>query len=60
MNSGIKALKRVGKTLAVYRTGLHNYFDHSITSGTVEGLIKQNQNPQTAGLMGSEILSISN
>ena len=39
MNSGIKALKRVGKTLAAYRTGLFNYFDHRITSGAVEGLI---------------------
>jgi transposase len=41
MNSGIKALKRVGKTLAAYRTGLLNYFDHRITSGAVEGLINK-------------------
>jgi len=41
MNSGIKALKRVGKTLAAYRTGLFNYFDHRITSGAVEGLINK-------------------
>jgi transposase len=41
MNSGIKALKRVGKTLGAYRTGLLNYFDHRITSGAVEGLINK-------------------
>ena len=41
MNSGIKALKKVGKTLAAYRTGLLNYFDHRITSGAVEGLINK-------------------
>ncbi len=41
MNSGIKALKRVGKTLAGYRTGLLNYFDHRITSGAVEGLVNK-------------------
>lgn len=41
MNSGIKALKRVGKILAAYRTGLLNYFDHRITSGAVEGLVNK-------------------
>jgi transposase len=41
MNSGIKVLKKVGKTLAGYRTGLLNYFDHRITSGAVEGLINK-------------------
>jgi transposase len=41
MNSGIKALKRVGKTLGGYRTGLLNYFKHRITSGAVEGLINK-------------------
>ena len=41
MRSGIKALIRVGKTLAAYRTGLLNYFKHRITSGAVEGLINK-------------------
>jgi transposase len=41
MNSGIKALARVGKTLGGYRTGLLNYFKHRITSGAVEGLINK-------------------
>ena len=41
MNSGIRALKRVGKTLGAYRTGLLNYFKHPITSGAVEGLINK-------------------
>ncbi len=41
MNSGIKALMRVGKTLGAYRTGLLNYFKHRITSGAVEGLINK-------------------
>ncbi len=41
MHSGIKALKRVGKTLGAYRTGLLNYFKHRITSGAVEGLINK-------------------
>jgi transposase len=41
MQSGIKALKRVGKTLGAYRTGLLNYFEHRITSGAVEGLINK-------------------
>ena len=41
MQSGIKALKRVGKTLGSYRTGLLNYFEHRITSGAVEGLINK-------------------
>jgi transposase len=41
INSGIKALKRVGKTLGAYRTGLLNYFKHRITSGAVEGLINK-------------------
>lgn len=37
MESGIKALARVAKTLAGYRTGLLNYFKHGITSAVVEG-----------------------
>ena len=41
MNSGIRALKRVGKTLGAYRTCLLNYFKHRITSGAVEGLINK-------------------
>ena len=41
MQSGIKTLKRVGKTLGAYRTGLLNYFNHRITSGAVEGLINK-------------------
>ena len=41
MDGGIKVLKRVGKTLAAYRTGLLNYFDHRITSDAVEGLINK-------------------
>jgi transposase len=41
INSGIKALKRVGNTLGAYRTGLLNYFKHRITSGAVEGLINK-------------------
>jgi len=41
MNSGIKVLKKVGKTLGAYRTGLLNYFEHPITSGAVEGLINK-------------------
>ncbi len=35
--SGIKALARVAKTLAGYRTGLLNFFKHRITSAVVEG-----------------------
>lgn len=38
MNSGIKQLMRVGKTLALYRTGILNYFRHRISSGIVEGI----------------------
>jgi len=38
MESGIKQLASVGKTLASYRTGLLNYFFHRITNGPVEGL----------------------
>jgi transposase len=41
MHSGIKALRRVGKILGAYRTGLLNYFKHRITSGAVEGLINK-------------------
>ncbi len=41
MNSGIKSLKRVGKTLGAYRTGLLNYLKHRITSGAVEGFINK-------------------
>jgi hypothetical protein len=41
MNSGIKALKSVGKTLGTYRTSLLNYFKHRITCGAVEGRINK-------------------
>lgn len=41
MNSGIKALARVGKTLGAYRSGLLSYFKHHITSGAVEGLVNK-------------------
>jgi transposase len=37
MQSGIKPLARVAKTLAGYKTGLLSYFKHSITSAVVEG-----------------------
>lgn len=37
MNSGIRVLARVAKTLAGYRTGLLNFFIHGITSAVVEG-----------------------
>jgi transposase len=38
MQSGIKELARVAKTLAGYRTGILNYFKHFITNGIVEGI----------------------
>jgi len=38
LQSGIKALMKVARTLAGYRTGLLNYFKHYITSAAVEGL----------------------
>jgi len=38
MESGIKELTRVAKTLAGYRTGILNYFKHFITNGIVEGI----------------------
>jgi len=41
MASRIAALKRVGKTLAAWRAGLQNYFEHCIISGVVEGLINK-------------------
>jgi len=37
MESGIKALERVAKTLAAYKTGLLNFFTYDITSAVVEG-----------------------
>lgn len=37
MSSGIRALARVAKTLASYRTGLLSFFTHHITSAVVEG-----------------------
>jgi transposase len=60
MNSGIKALKRVGKTLVAYRTGLLNFFDHRITSGAVEGLIRSTKSRPSEGRpTASGIRSIS-
>jgi transposase len=42
MHSGIKALKRVGKTLGAYRTGLLSYFSlDALRGGAVEGLINK-------------------
>ena len=41
MQSGIKQLIKIAKTLAVYRSGLLNYFNHHITSGAVEGLVNK-------------------
>jgi transposase len=38
MQSGIKELAGVAKTLAAYKTGLLNYFKHFITNGPVEGI----------------------
>jgi transposase len=38
LQSGIKHLVRVAKTLAGYRTGLLNYFKHPITSAVIEGI----------------------
>ena len=38
LQSGIKQLVKVAKTIAGYRTGLLNYFKHPITSAMVEGI----------------------
>ena len=38
LNSGVKHLAKVAKTLAAYRSGLLNYFKHPITSAMVEGI----------------------
>lgn len=38
MDSGIRSLMKVAKTLAGYRTGLLNYFKHGITNGRAEGV----------------------
>lgn len=38
MESGIKQLVRVGKTLALYRSLVLNYFKHRITCGKIEGI----------------------
>ena len=38
MESGIKALARVGKTISAYRTGLLSYFKHRISNARTEGL----------------------
>lgn len=38
MQSGIKALAKVAKTLGACKTGLLNYFKHFITNGVVEGI----------------------
>jgi transposase len=38
MNSKIKQLRRVGATIASYRSLVLNYFDHPITSGKIEGI----------------------
>jgi transposase len=37
LQSGIKHLMRVAKTIGAYRTGLLNYFKHRITNAAVEG-----------------------
>lgn len=37
LNSGIKALVDMGKTLAKYRYGILNWYDHKISSGPMEG-----------------------
>ena len=37
MQSGVRTLARVAKTLAGYRTGLLNFFKHGITNAVVEG-----------------------
>ena len=36
-NSGIGPLMRVGSTLAAYRFGILNWYDHRISSGPMEG-----------------------
>jgi transposase len=37
MNSGIKALVDMGRTIAKYRQGILNWYDHKISSGPLEG-----------------------
>jgi len=41
MQSGIKQLIKIAKSLSAYRSGLLNYFNHHITSGAVEGLVNK-------------------
>lgn len=38
MNSGIKQLKKISKTLLLHRTGLLNYLRHKISCGMIEGI----------------------
>jgi transposase len=38
MSSGIKQLKRMGATIASYRSLILNYFEHPISSGKIEGI----------------------
>ena len=38
MNSGIKPLIKVGKSIISHKTGILNYFHHPITTGMVEGI----------------------
>ncbi len=38
MNSGIKHLKKLSKTLLLHRTGLLNYLRHKISCGKIEGI----------------------
>lgn len=38
MQSGISALKKVGKTFLRHSEGLLNYFDHPISNGKIEGI----------------------
>lgn len=42
--TGLKPLIRVAKTLSSYRVGILNYFDHKITSGSVEGTVNKIKN----------------
>jgi transposase len=46
LNSGIKQLIKVGKTLSLYRTGLLNYFKHYITSAVMEGINNKIKTPK--------------
>jgi transposase len=41
MNSGIRPLIRLGKTLLFHRPFLLNYFSHGITSGMIEGIVNK-------------------